>query len=798
MYTKKKKNGNAFGCRQGSALLIILLLFMVSLTKAQQKMGKIAGTVKTSDGEALAYASVLLADTRYGVMSNNEGAFSFEAPIGKYTLIVTYAGFTTKSLPVAIELNQLKDMGLITIEAASNELREVVVEDIQTNKFADKFTTSAARMPLGNLENPQVYSVIRKELMQEQIAIDYNSALASVPGAVVSNGVNDSGNDIKIRGFASQATFRNGLAMDSRTQTDIFNIERVEVLKGPSGTLFGGPMAQYGGVVNNVTKRPFESFRGEVSYTAGSFGLNRFTADVNSPLNKDRTALMRVNVFGHSENSFQDYGFLRNAGAAVSLAFKPNDKTTVRFDADLAMPTKNLNAYTRPTPGLTAKSIRDLGIDFKRSLSSDDIGTPRSTVNAMAEIERKLSDHWTSRTSYQHGQSGEKESIFFVTYFLDNDHIERRFRIFENFQIVTDNIQQNFTGDFKIGSIRNRMVFGLDYFSRTTNNQSMQPIFQIYDTVAIKDTRGWTPISKAGISAIRDEKGLPSTNDITGEKTYGAYFSDVVNFTDNLMAMLSLRVDRYARQATRTNGVVSNDGDKQTQFSPKLGLVYQPIKDKIALFGNYLNGFSNPTPSLNSTTQIYSYWKPEKANQWEGGVKLDLFDGKWSSTISYYNIEVKDKVRALGDGTSAQDGTQQSKGFEFDIIANPFTGFNMVAGYGYNDNTFTKDTEANEGKRAAWTPVHVANVWISYRLMNGTAKGLGVGFGGNYAGKTFFDVDEKFSVPAYTIFGATIFYDQPKYRVGLKCNNLTGERYWNFYGQPQKPTEVVANISYKF
>jgi len=227
-------------------------------------------------------------------------------------------------------------------------------------------------------------------------------------------------------------------------------------------------------------------------------------------------------------------------------------------------------------------------------------------------------------------------------------------------------------------------------------------------------------------------------------------------------------------------------------------LVYQPVKEKVALFASYLNGFSNPSPSLNSETETYTYWKPEQADQWEGGIKLDLLDGKISSTLSYYNINVKDKVRALGDGSSLQDGTQESKGIEFDIIANPIPGLNLVAGYGYNDNTYTKDTEGNEGKRAPRTPVHVANFWLSYRLMDGLAKGLGAGIGGNYAGKTYFDVDEKFSVPSYTLFSATVFYDQPKYRVGLKLNNLADRRYWNFYGQPQKPREVLLNVSYKF
>ena len=123
-----------------------------------------------------------------------------------------------------------------------------------TKSFRTKKSETVARLPLENLENPTVYSVVPKELISETTAIDFNTAVATVPGVVVNNGVNDSGNDIFLRGFTSNASFRNGLAINPRTQTEISNIETIEVVKGPSGTLFGGTMAKYGGVVNIITK----------------------------------------------------------------------------------------------------------------------------------------------------------------------------------------------------------------------------------------------------------------------------------------------------------------------------------------------------------------------------------------------------------------------------------------------------------------------------------------------------------------------------------------------------------------
>lgn len=800
-YTKRK---NIAQCGANLVKLLVLIT-MVTIwipVGAQTQRSGVSGSVKTLDGKPLAYASVLLLDTRYGLMSDEEGTFYFEAPAGSYMLVVTYAGFSTTKLPINIQAHKVTDVGNLVVKAASNELREVIVSDIQRNKFAKKESNGVARMPLADLENPSSYSVVTKEIMQEQLAIDYNTAVASAPGVVVNNGVNDSGNDVTLRGFRGQATFRNGLAIDPRTQSEIANIERVEILKGPAGTLFGGAMSTYGGVVNTITKKPFESFRGEVSYTTGSWGLNRFTADINTPLNLDRTALLRINAAGHTQASFQDAGFVRSTSFAASMLFKTSERTTVRFDAEVYAPKKTLNAYVRNSNALSVSSIKELNLTNKRSFTSDDIRTARTSVYAMAEIEHKISNQWISRTSFQHGESGEENSIFLVLSYIDNEHISRGIRPFDQYRITTDNLQQNFIGDFKIGSLRNRMVIGMDYFAHTQSYQfanfpltgNRTSVFAAYDTVRLDALTPWSPIARGQV----DDLQRASTESQRDQYyTLSAYASDVINITDKFLAMASLRVDRYENKRSLTSGVKQENAYNQVQFSPKFGLVYQPIKEKIALFANYVNGFRNIAPGFDAEGTVVS-WKPEQANQLEAGIKLDLFDNKLSSTVSYYHIDVKNMVRTIDAVTQVQDGNQKSKGFEIELIANPFEGFNLVAGYAYNDNEYALYNASYQGQRAPWTPVHVANFWASYKLLQGKVKGLGVGAGFNHAGKTYMEISNKFSVPAYTIVGATAFFDQPKYRVGVKINNLTNQTYWNFYGQPQKPTEVIANISYKF
>lgn len=199
--------------------------------------------------------------------------------------------------------------------------------------------------------------------------------------------------------------------------------------------------------------------------------------------------------------------------------------------------------------------------------------------------------------------------------------------------------------------------------------------------------------------------------------------------------------------------------------------------------------------------------KPEQANQIEGGVKIDLFDGKLSSTLSYYDIKVKDIVRqsTINQALSVQDGTQLSKGFEAEVIANPVTGLNIIAGFSYNDSKLEKTADLTvEGLRptTAGSP-YTANFWASYRISKGLVKGLGFGFGGNYASDNKI-INSKtlgvFSLPAYTVLNASVFYDTSQYRVGFKMDNLTNEKYWIGYTtvNPQKLRSYALTFAYKF
>lgn len=151
-----------------------------------------------------------------------------------------------------------------------------------------------------------------------------------------------------------------------------------------------------------------------------------------------------------------------------------------------------------------------------------------------------------------------------------------------------------------------------------------------------------------------------------------------------------------------------------------------------------------------------------------------------------------------------QDGNQRSKGIEAEILANPVQGWSMVFGYGYNDSKFEKAAQDVEGRRPQGSgPKNTFNFWTNYTFSSTALKGFGLGFSANYASESYaisLTPDGDFIVPAYLLLGSHFTYDTKRYRLGIKINNLTNEKYWMGWTNliPQMPRQLVATVGIKF
>jgi len=816
-----------------SAAIIVLLTLLNPANLFAQNRGTIQGKVVTAKNEPAGNVSIGLSGTRIGTSTLDNGDFAFKAPAGSYTIIISYVGVQTVEVPVTVTANQVTVVPTITINANLSQLTEVNVIANRSNRFARKMSTDVGKIPLDNLENAQSYTTISSELIKEQQIFNVEDALKNAPGIQkmwdATGRAGDGGGYFTLRGFVTQTRLRNGIAGLVTSGIDAVNIDKIEVIKGPSATLFGSTLTSFGGLVNRVTKKPYDSFGLEVGHTVGSYDLNRTTIDLNTPLGSN--VAFRLNSAYNYEGSFQNYGQSRTFALAPSLAIKANDKLSFLLESEIFVGRNAAKPffffYDSPL-ALGASKVSDLNINYKNAYVNDDIKSFSRSANYFATVNYKFSDKLTSQTVFSSSNSysnGASPYFYLITdetaINLTKDPITgisplpnppgQANYIFRNDQSTYHSklnaieIQENINGDFNIGTTRHRFVVGLDFQHQNSN--------QVY----YGGSYGIAPINSPTYDYGSFNKLLVDANVynpaaaypyIYKTNTYSAYASDVVNITDRLIASVGLRVDRYENKGNyNLKDSLTAAPFNQTAFSPKFGLIFQPIKNVLSLFANYQNGFQNPSPYTDASGQTVSP-KIQNANQIEGGVKMALFNGRLNGTLSYYRINLTNVLRTLpgsggGQPIQVQDGTQNSKGFEAEIIANPIASVNIVAGFSYNDSKFTKSDADVQGLRpnTAGSP-YLANFYASYRLPVTAFKGLGIGFGGNYASanKVINSVSQgSFELPSYTVLNSNLFYDKAKYRFGLSVNNLANKEYYTGYTtiNPQRLRQFVLSASYK-
>ncbi len=818
--------------------LSLILLFISQLFFAQDS-GSLKGMIYNSSGAPLSNVNINIQGTNLGDETDGNGVFFIETvPTGNFLLRVSYVGYATREIAFSIEGGKVTTLSEIILTSKEEELNEVVLRgDGKANQFDREKSQFVSKLPLKRIENPQVYDNITAELLDQQVVTNLDDALKNSSGLTKLWESTGRGGDgagyYSLRGFPVQPTLTNGLPGVTNSSQDPANIDNIEVIKGPSGTLYGSSLISYGGLINITTKKPYDYFGGNLTYTSGSFGLNRFEADINTPLDEEGDVAVRLNAAYHTINSFQDAGFSKSIFIAPSLVYKVNDRlsffvNTEFYNGESTNPT--MLFVDRGAP-LRATNIKELGYDTNRSYTSNDLTLENPNFNLQAQMNYQLSEDWVSQTVVSRGNSkaqGYYSYLYETTRFyqgreevegevtnLNSGLVFTRYMNKQNSTTLTTDLQQNFIGDFEIGGMRNRLVAGLDYFQRNIidngtgyrangnvyiGNASLQnvneSVFGIYNPEIYITDNDSGILSTAAVDDILENVNRNNRN--TQEDIYSAYISNVLNITPALSAMASLRIDQF-----------ENEVNSQTALSPKFGIVYQPVLDKVSIFANYMNGFSNVAPietinqGTGETRRIV--FEPEQATQIEFGTKISLLKDRLFATLSYYDIEVGNIV--LGSGFEAtQDGEQYSRGIEANITATPLEGLNLIAGFSHNQSKVTKAAENDDflGKRPESAgPETLANLWASYKFTSGVTEGFGIGFGGNYASENMIfnrNLGGVFTLPSYTVLNASIFYDVDKFSINLKLNNLTNEDYFNGWStiNPQAPRNFAAALTYKF
>ena len=642
-------------------------------------------------------------------------------------------------------------------------------------------------------EIPQAIQVIPREVIEDQQAINITEALRNAPGIVPTNSARTNFTVPIIRGFGGFSGFsdlfrRNGLrdSQGGANTGDTVNIERIEVLRGPASVLYGA--GSPGGVINVVTKQPLSEPFYEIGLTAGSYSLYRGTLDLSGPLDDAGNLLYRFNAAAETSESFVDFynrdRYLINPVLAWQIG--ENTRLTAEFEYRNF---QNPNDFGLPAVGTVLDNPSgDIARD--RYIGEPELEDRRNIDSTRGgyRLEHEFNSNWRIQNAFDAVFRQENAlSVFGTGLSADGRTLSRRFfDTGDGFDISSYTMDTYAVGNFNTGSIEHELVTGIELFREETFNRDAS--FGAVTSLDLFDPQYDNAV-------LEPEGNIDDKETIDG---LGLYIQDQIKFSDNLILVLGGRFDIAS---VRSNDFLTDASDFQQNeaFSPRVGVVYTPV-EPISLYASYSRSFQQEVGRAFDN----SIFAPQRGTQYEIGLKADIND-QLLATLALYDLTRSNLLTEDPDnpGFDIQTGEQNSQGIELNIAGEILPGWNIVAGYAYNDARITQDNTFQEGNRLNNAPENAFSLWTTYQIPDGDLSGLGFGLGFFYVGERQGDLANTFTLSNYLRTDAALFYERDRLRAAVNIRNLFDVDYFEtaqnaFRVYPGEPLTVSASLSWQF
>lgn len=666
----------------------------------------------------------------------------------------------------------------------------VEVADENSTLSSPKYTE-----PLRDI--PQTITVIDKSTIEQQGATTLRDVLRNVPGLTVTagEGGNVGGDNLTLRGFSA----RNDIYVDgsrdlSPQNRDPFNLEQVEVVKGPSSATTG--RGSTGGTVNLITKIPNlrPSYNFDVS--GGTDETKRLTGDINIPLNRFKLGesnAFRVNFVGH-DSTYAGRKDVRNSryGIAPTLLLGLTKKTSLTvgyfflgqeniqdYGIPFVPPTNNVLVAYRDRPAPVPRSNFYGYLDLNKEFLRSNLGT--LTLNQV------INDKMNVRNQFRYDHSSRSSIATPARFNNDNSGtlLNREIKLWMTTDQNYDN-QTDFTARFKTGSVEHAVVAGIELvrensrrFTQSAANGSTNLLnpnpHDIYPgTIYTNPLPGIVQADTAAFYAF-DTLKLHPKFELSGGLRYERYHAD-----GDLPPTITLPT----ATAPVIFGTTRAHVDKiDNLFNVRLAAIYKPLQ--IGSFYVSYNTSSNPSLSgLIYENATVTTLDPEKTQTFEAGTKWDLFKNRLLATAAIFRVEKTNARTPQPDGTlQILDGKQRVDGLELGISGNITDRWSIMTGYTFLDSKIVKSNAFTTvagvkifevGHRFINTPRNSFNLWSTYRL----PFNINVGGGARFVDLRYANTINTRFVEGYWLYEATASYQITKHiDVRLNGYNL-GDKYY--------------------
>jgi iron complex outermembrane receptor protein len=656
---------------------------------------------------------------------------------------------------------------------------------------------SATKTDTPIMETPTSIQVVPQQVLQDQQITRLSRALEYVSG--VNTGAEGQGqlaDLISIRGFQTYFYYRDGVRSHSGQYSqglvNTANIDKLEVLKGPASILYG--RTEPGGIINVVTKQPQATPHYAIQQQFQSYGFYRTTVDATGPLTEDDRLLYRMNLSYENSHTNVDFSGKHNIFIAPVLRWNIDASTQATFYLDY-----NQFSYPVAITGL-AFTTQDVGslifgarpISFlPRGRSFTDPWSRGEADNLKLGVNwsHAFDENWSLTHRFQAEFSNLSEYDDVVTRLVTSTQLGKFAAAVPAQHTHSYFTNLDLAGKIDTFGLEHKVLVGGDFQHFDKN------LYIIFPYYPRPNMDVFTPIH----SNIRPGFDPASRFDLADQQNwYGFYAQDQVRLPHNFHLLAGVRYDH----ADTYDVVSKRTFDNSQRVTPRFGLLWRPIPE-VSVYGSYQTNFGG--------SNIFGRrpLPPETAQQWEVGVKTEMFDSRLTTTLSYYyllkqNIATPDPNPILAaQGYSVATGEVRHKGVELDVAGEILPGWRVIGAYSYIDSLITKDrgldynnldadgnpaiTAGNTGNRLINVPRHNGSIWSTYELQKGDWRGLKLGGGVVARSIRQGDNANDFQLPGYATVGLMASYDwiidDKKLRVQLNVDNLLDTRYYPFsYG----------------
>ncbi len=636
---------------------------------------------------------------------------------------------------------------------------------------------------------PQIVTVAPREVITDLAATRVDRVFNYTPGVAQQN--NFGGLSIfsyAIRGTTTSEIYKNGFPLNRGTPPppDAQNVERIEVLKGPGGGLFG--RSDPGGLVNIITKQPTAERFVEMGGLWGSFEQFRGTVDSGGALNEDGTLLYRFNLAAGRQNSFRDFVDSDRLLVAPVISWQVTPDTRITVETEFL---RNRIVFDR---GVIAVNGRLGVIPISRFLGEPGQSTYQTNNSMQVRVDHRFDADWQMRlATYFNTGTLEGESAEIRAIAADNRTVSRD-RNVRDYRWDVAIGQAELVGRFDTAGIGHTLLLGFEREStdsRTVYNRST--IARNPFAIDIYDPRYGQPLPP--IDRFR--------NNIERITNTALYAQDQIALSPEWKALVGARFD-FFEQSFRERIPRSQVDQNYFAATPRAGLVYQPIPE-LALYANVGTSFRpniGPDAAASSRSGPFA---PETGIGYDVGAKIDLFGGALGLTAAAFRVDRRNVLTPDPNNTafSLAAGGVRSQGFELTAAGQITPEIKLLAGYVFADAVVTEDNVLPVGSPLINVPRHSGSLLAVHEVQAGPWKGFGIGGGVRGVGERAADSANTFSLPAYIAVDALAYYRYENFRFSLNVENVFDSEYYEsslnrFRVYPGAPRRFTGTMTVRF